>query len=366
MLIKTFSSLQLLRLLSVQLLLLYLAACANLTEEPELAVQSAEALQAHILSGDVVDDRGRFREVFCSVLEARGTDLPDYRSCDAALRSIGPEQGATGMPVYLGDTRADFLVLLVPGLGWNCFEEWLSPAFVGLANAAKYGYDVRRVEVDGLSSSASNAAMINDYVASLPQEDRHKKLILAGYSKGAPDILQALVSYPELAEKTVAVLALAGAVKGSPLAEDATQAQANMLSMVPGSRCEKEDGDNAAVSSLVPAVREQWLRDNPLPAHIRYYSAVAFPEPDRVSWALQKSYLLLGQSDSRNDTQLIVFDQIIPQSTVFALLNADHWAVAVPIARNHPVAGSTILNHNDYPREAFLEAVLRYLEEALH
>ncbi len=354
-----------LRALLIQGLLLVLVACASAPDVPAVAQRSADELQALLVSGEVTDSRGRFREVFCKVLEAHGRDLPDYRSCDEALRWTGPEQGATGAPVHLGDSRDDYLVLLVPGLGWNCFEQWLNPAFVGLTNAARYGYDVRRVEVDGLSSSANNARMLNDYVAALPEQDRNKKLILAGYSKGAPDVLQALVSYPELAAKTVAALSLAGAVKGSPLAEDATQAQANMLSMVPGSRCDKEDGDNDAVRSLVPSVREQWLRDNPLPAHIRYYSAIAFPEPEKVSWALRKSYLLLGESDSRNDTQLIVFDQIIPGSKVFALLNADHWAVAVPVARNHPVAGSTVLNHNDYPREAFLEAVLRYLEEDL-
>jgi len=35
----------------------------------------------------------------------------------------------------------------------------------------------------------------------------------------------------------------------------------------------------------------------------------------------------------------------------------------VPVARSHSVVGSTLVDQNDYPREAFLEALLRYVEE---
>ncbi len=37
----------------------------------------------------MTDDRGRFREVFCAVLEERGSTLPDFRTCDEALTSDG-------------------------------------------------------------------------------------------------------------------------------------------------------------------------------------------------------------------------------------------------------------------------------------
>ena len=59
----------------------------------------------------------------------------------------------------------------------------------------------------------------------------------------------------------------------------------------------------------------------------------------------------------------MIYDQIIPQSTRVAFINADHWAIAVPVSRKHGFIGSTFVNHNDYPREALLEALFRYIEE---
>ena len=344
---------------------LLLSACAGTPEAPPPIDTSSAELLKFIEDNRLTDGRGRFREVFCEVLEEHGQELPDYRPCEEALTYVGKERGATGEPVALGPTRENYLLLLVPGLGWNCFEEWLDLSYSVPRHVAQFGYELRVVPVDGLSSTAHNAQMINEYVASLPPADADRPLILAGYSKGAPDILEAVVTYPELAERVVAVVSLAGSVRGSPLANDATQAQANMLTMVPGSKCEEEHGDNDAVVSLRTDIRQQWLTEHTLPAHIRYYSVVTFPDPERVSWVLRNSYLLLGQNEPRNDTQVIIFDQIIPGSTVTAFVNADHWAIAVPISRQHPLLGKTLVDQNDYPREAFLEALLRYLEEDL-
>ncbi len=342
-----------------------LAACAGTPPEQDTSVQTAARLQEVMSEEKVSDGRGRFREIYCQVLEAGGAGLPDYRPCDEALRRLDPESGGTGEPVQLGQTKANYLVLVVPGLGWNCFENWLDLSNSVPEHAAKFGYEVRVVPVDGLSSTENNARMIRDYVAALPEGDAGRPLILAGYSKGAPDILEAVTRYPELARRVSAVVSLSGAVQGSPLAENSNQGQANMLTLVPGSQCEEEHGDNAAVASLQPETRHQWFEDNTLPAHIHYYSVVTFPEPGRVSWALKKTWLLLGEFDANNDTQVIIYDQLVPGSRLVALVNADHWAMAVPVSRGHPLVAGSLVNHNDYPREAFLEALLRYIEEDL-
>jgi hypothetical protein len=188
---------------------------------------------------------------------------------------------------------------------------------------------------------------------------------LFGYSKGAPDLLDFVASYPETAKRVVAVVAAAGAVSGSPLAMEGTQDQASLLTKVPKSEC--DEGDGGAVNALRPDVRKQWLAEHPLPDHIKYYSVVTYPDPEtRISSGLKSSYRKLSEiADARNDSQVVFYDQVIPGSTLIAFPNADHWAMAVPVARQHDFWAATFVNRNEYPREAFFEAIIRYVEEDL-
>ena len=208
-----------------------------------------------------------------------------------------------------------------------------------------------------------NALQIRDAIMAMPEEPGPPRLVLVGYSKGMPDILEAVVRYPEIHGRIAAVLSAAGAVRGSALANDAEQEKAALLRHWPGAKC--DEGDGGGVASLRPDVRLSWMAQNPLPPALRYYSLVTLPTPDRVSRIIEKSYRKLGESDWRNDSQVIYSDQIIPGSTLLGFLNADHWAIAVPVNRSHSVISRSMVDKNDYPREALLEAVLRFIEEDL-
>ena len=93
--------------------------------------------------------------------------------------------------------------------------------------------------------------------------------------------------------------------------------------------------------------------------------AVTFPRPDNISSILTRSYDKLARIDTRNDSQVIFYDQVIAGSTLVGYINADHWALAVPIARTHSTIGSMFVTRNAYPREALAEALLRFVEEDL-
>jgi pimeloyl-ACP methyl ester carboxylesterase len=315
-------------------------------------------------SDRLTDGRARFREIFCAATQDHGSLLPDPMPCDESLARVGVEPAATGRPVNLGSARSDFLTLLVPGLGFECVRDWLDADESSVVHAAEYGYEVQLLEVSGLASSAANARMIRDRIEALPPEHASRPLVLIGYSKGAPDILEALVEFPQLAERVVAVVAYAGAIRGSPLADRANPSQLSLLTHIPGSECEEDD--RGALDSLSPQVRNAWLADHALPRRVQYYSVVSFPDPSRISRVLRPSYRKLAElKDARNDSQLVFHDQVIPGSTVLAFVNADHWAMGVPVARQHQVTEALFATENDFPREIMLEALLRYLDEAL-
>jgi hypothetical protein len=231
------------------------------TETPPLVLVPAS-------QAGVRDNRARFREIFCAVLSKHATALPDYRPCDEALARVGAEPAGTGRPVDLGPSRLRLVAAVVPGVGWDCFSDWLDLKHSGAAQVRRFGYDQIALEVDGLSSCANNARQIRDAIVRMPFGGKEAPLVLIGYSKGAPDILEALVSYPEIRKRVAAVVSVAGAVGGSPLANDARQSQLALLQHWPGARC--LPGDGGAVESLRPGVRKAWLAQHPLPQGLPY------------------------------------------------------------------------------------------------
>jgi hypothetical protein len=339
-----------------------LAGCASSPLVP-FSTDTPPLVLAPVAQAGVQDKRGRFREIYCAVLQARANEVPDHRPCDDALTRVGTEPAGTGQPVPLGASSRHLVAAVIPGIGWGCIAKWLQAPGTADQHLRKYGYELRGISVDALSGSARNARQIRDAVMATDLGPGAPRLVLVGYSKGTPDALEAIVEYPEIRPRVAALVSVAGAVGGSPLANDAEQYQADLLRHFPGAAC--DSGDGGAVESLRPGVRRAWLAQNPLPSTVPTYSVVTLPQPERISSILHGSASKLSMIDGRNDSQVIFYDQVIPGSSLVGYLNADHWAIAVPIARTHDTIGSLFVTQNAYPREALIEAVLRFVEEDL-
>jgi hypothetical protein len=342
--------------------ILLLGACAA---GPSAVQEGATVDQLVGEHGEIhaLDARGEFRAVLCATARQTGGLYPDNRPCEDMLRDVPPEPPLPAGPIDVESAIRPYTVLIVPGLGFDCFGRLVGSPGELIEIIRQLGHDVRIVPVQGLGDTGLNAAIIRDAVAGLDAAARARPLIMVGYSKGTPDILTALVEYPEVASAVSAVVSISGAVGGSPLAEQSSRWTLDLLASIPGSECEKST--ETALDSLSPGPRHAWLAAHPLPQNIDYFSLVTWPQQENISTILKGSYKDLAKIDARNDSQVLVTDQVIPGSRLLGFLDADHWAVAVPVNRKHPILGSTFVNHNDFPREILFVALLRYVDQVL-
>jgi pimeloyl-ACP methyl ester carboxylesterase len=308
------------------------------------------------------DGRGRFREIYCDVQRDHGATLPHDRLCEEVIVRLQNEPEATGKPVWLGQARLKLRILVVSGIYSECINHITNAYSYALKNLERYGYRTGDLRVSGRSSSTYNATQIRDALMTidlLPDE----KVVLVGYSKGAPDILEAVAAYPDILPKLAAVVSVAGAIGGSPLAGMISQPYEQLLTRLSVSQCLPGVGD--PLESLKPSTRRVWLSRNTLPKSVKYFSLSTFAGKDDISEFLRPTYDRLALIDPRNDSQLIYYDQIIPGATLLGYVKADHWAVAMPFSEDIPLLSSVLLDKNKFPREVLLEAVIRFVEEKL-
>ena len=159
---------------------LLLGACSTRPLSPYMEDTPPLVLVPASAAG-VKDDRARFREIFCAVLEARGEALPDYRPCAEALARVGSEAPGSGAAVDLGPSQRRLVAAIVPGIGWDCFAEWLGLQGTTAAHVRRFGFDQVLLPIDTLSSSAHNARQIRDAILQMPLSASGPRLVLIGY-----------------------------------------------------------------------------------------------------------------------------------------------------------------------------------------
>jgi hypothetical protein len=323
----------------------------------------AQAL-SYIGAPPVYDARMRFRQIFCDLLDDNRQRLDLKVGCDDYLWRLNDEPQAVVRQKALPDHDPGLRILIVPGAFSDCFEN-IGKSYQEAAERLKQmGYQINNVDASGLSSSPKNAEIIAEAVAK-QKMGQSERLVLLGYSKGTTDILHFLVTFPELALRVTAVLSVAGAVNGSPLADRYTEASYdNWFASLSLGKCRPADG--GVLDTLSRIQQMQWLATHPLPEHVRYFSLAAFARYEDMQLYLRGTYKLLEKISPLNDGQLLFIDQLIPGSALLGYVNADHWTVAVPVEEKFSDRDPDLRAENRKLRDLLFEAMILFLAESLN
>lgn len=307
------------------------------------------------LKPDETDSSKSFSDTFCTVLAKNNPDGDKWDACENYVDG----GGSTNAP--LPPLSKEYRVLIVPGFMSSCFAD--SPAFnEGLpVLREKYGIDVEYLQVPN-DGSDTNAKIIADHLTEKSKGDA-RKWILVGYSKGTPDLQEALARYPELRPITAAFISVAGASGGSNIADaipGMVDKYMNQYKLKPTCK-----GDMAVgFKSLSKMVRGQFLANYPNP-FVPTYSIIAASDKNNTSKALLQTWLLLLTYDPMQDGQLTRQDAIIPGSTYLGVAKGDHFAVALPFDKSTDATIKSGMDKTKYPRAALIESLLRYVTEDL-
>ncbi|MDO8925701.1 MAG: hypothetical protein Q7U94_02175 [Sideroxyarcus sp.] len=315
------------------------------------------------------DERSQFRNLLGAVVEQREGRYPDGRTLEEILHNLG-EDAVPPVPVDLPETPSNLVVVIVSGVLWECVSDVALPFGRGVSvdPATEYDYlkprygTIEVVHVRGIATSEHNARIVE---AALRKHKDATNVIVVAYSKGLPDTLEALRRMgADTPHNLRAVVSVAGVVSGSPLA-DWLNRYKKVLELLPTPGACSHVNENF-LKSISRDRCLHWLRKNwhTMPQGIRYYSLVTFVKPQRMHWFLRMLYAKLAEVEPRNDSHMLIHDQVLPGAALLGYLKSDHWAVALPFNRSKRSLWNRLLRHNNaFPREVLFEAILRYVEE---
>lgn len=300
------------------------------------------------------DLSAKFASTFCSVLQGENPDGGSWGSCASYLHS-SPDAAAlqpAALSSALPPLDTSLRVLVVPGVLSSCQQKNEAFALGQSHLREKHGMTVDFLQTPN-ESSESNGRLIADYLHNAARADS-RKFILVSYSKGSPDVQEALAADPSLRSLVAGHVTISGAVGGSPIAETMPAVAERYASALKLGTCQGNLAE--AFKSLRQDVRRRFLRDHPDPL-VPSFSLVAVSDATSTSKMLLQSWRLLTAIDPHTDGQLLQDDAVIPGSSSFGVLRADHLAVALDYGS---VASSGNADDaNRYPRAALFEAAVR-------
>lgn len=300
----------------------------------------------------VRDLRASYRAAVCRRLPASGP------ACEDVLQRL-PGEGPSGPPPATEGLPGRYRIVFVPGFFSECFDRLARPFSDARRALEAEGFVVDYVRVSGRATTAANASQLAEHFATLADDPR--PVIVVAHSKGLLDTLEFGVRHPGAAARIAAIVSVAGAVNGSPLADHLQAVYRDWLAAFPLPDCARGSGEE--IYDLRRDVRLEWWRRNRQAVAVPMFAVVAAPRSDRISLATRLTYSQLARFDPLNDGQLIWYDQIIPGGFLLGYANADHWAIAIPVSKETPAL--SFMFRDEFPRAELVQGAIEVVAATL-
>jgi len=317
-------------------------------EVEELPPATAQAIHA----AGMHDLRGSYRVEACRRLGATPSE------CERALRHFAGEPPPV-FPPPVHNLALSYRIVFVPGFYSECLDPYLRPFEDVMQDLQAQGFKTDYFNVAGRGTVSENAAQLAQQFYAAQEEQR--SIIVFAYSKGLIDTLEMLLRYPDVADKVTAVVSVAGAAKGSPLADQVHTLYRNVANWVPLPGC--TSGSGIEIDDLRQSVRQQWWNAHGAAITVPLFALVAAPRPEQISTLTWATYQQLALTDPHNDGYLLWQDQIPPGSSLLGFVNADHWTVAVPVEAQLPWL--SFIFGDEAPRTVMIQSAITLVAQTL-
>jgi hypothetical protein len=306
---------------------------------------------ANLGDAGIKDLRHLYRAAVCRQLPA------DSLPCEELLLRF-PSEPTPSASLQPADIASRYRIAFVPGLFSNCLNGFFHPFTDVIEDLKQSGFTVHDFQTAGRAGSVVNAQRMANQFAEISPDPR--PFIMIVYSKGLPDTLELLLRHSELSSAIAAVVSVAGAANGSPIADDLFEFYRGWLAGLPLPGCDSGTGDE--IRDLRRDVRLQWWQRHRAAITVPIFSIVATPRADRVSPMLKNIYSKLAAMDPRNDGLLLWYDAVVSRGYVLGYVNLDHIAVAVPATQ---IPGFSFLFSDDVSRPALIKGAIEVVAETL-
>src|SRR5262245_4827958 len=207
---------------------LFLFGCASKSLSPVHETMPPTVL-ATLAEANIKDLRHLYRSAVCGQLP---TGSPP---CEELILRF-PNEAATGSLSRRKDIKDRYRIAFVPGFFSDCLNGMFYPFTDVIADLAGLGLVIHNLPTFGRASSAANAQKLAKQLTYLSPDPR--PFIMVVYSKGLPDVLELLLRYPQTSQHIAAIISIAGAANGSPVADEFYEIYRDWLAGLPIPGCD--------------------------------------------------------------------------------------------------------------------------------